>query len=61
MSLVRGDFNLINLFLDEIKWQVRAPSRYAIREAKMTYLEKVREQTQLFLQERLKHNHMNPA
>lgn len=50
---------LINV-LDEIKWQLRMPNRFAQSEAKLTYLSKVEEETINFLSERIKHNYLKP-
>lgn len=46
---------------DEVKWQIRRPSRYAKSELKMTYLDKVETEAQNFLNERIKHNYLEPS
>lgn len=46
---------------DEIKWQIRRPSRYARGTPKLTYINKVEEETMRFLNERIKHNFLDPA
>jgi hypothetical protein len=46
---------------DEIKWQIRKPSRYAMSDVKLSYLSKVEEEAMKFLKERVKHNYLNPT
>ena len=36
------------------------PSKFAMRELKLTYLNKVQEETNAFLQSRIKHHYMQP-
>jgi len=48
------------LFLDEIKWQLRLPSRFAMRQLKLTYLERVQIETTAFLNARIKHDFLRP-
>ena len=48
------------IYIDEIKWQIRMPSRFAQSSLKMTYLDKVKEETTKFLNERIKHNFLKP-
>lgn len=48
------------MLLDEIKWQLKFPSRFAMRDHKRTYLQKVQEETQNFLKTRIQHNHLKP-
>lgn len=45
---------------DEIKWQLRMPTRFAMRELKLTYLDKVQEETNKFLASRIKHDYLQP-
>jgi len=49
-----------NFFADEIKWQIRLPTRYANSQPKMTYLNQIQEETQRFMQERIKYNFLAP-
>lgn len=46
--------------IDEIKWQLRMPTRFAMREIKLSYLDKVQENTIEFLGQRIKHNFIQP-
>lgn len=46
--------------LDEIKWQLRMPTRFAMRDLKLSYLDKVQENTLEFLNQRVKHNFIQP-
>jgi hypothetical protein len=39
---------------------LRFPTRFAVRELKVTYLDKVKEETNKFLQDRIKHNFLRP-
>ena len=48
------------LYSDEIKWQIRTPSRFAVREQKLSYLDKVQDETINFLNERIKHDFLRP-
>jgi hypothetical protein len=43
---------------DEIKWQLRMPTRFAMRELKLTYLDKVQDETNKFLASRIKHDYL---
>jgi hypothetical protein len=45
---------------DEIKWQLRLPSRFAMRELKQTYLKQVQDETNKFLADRIKHDFIRP-
>ena len=47
-------------YIDEIKWQLRFPTKFAMSTLKLTYLDKVEQETQNFLNERVKHNLLNP-
>ena len=49
-----------NILLDEIKWGIRMPTRYAVGGLKLTYLEKVQEETTKFLNARIKHDYLRP-
>jgi hypothetical protein len=49
------------LIIDEIKWQLRLPSRFAMRQLKLTYLDKVESETAKFLNENIKHNFLAPG
>ena len=49
-----------NRAIDEIKWQLRMPTRFAIRELKLIYLDKVQEETSKFLASRIKHDFLQP-
>lgn len=46
--------------IDEIKWQLRFPTRYAMRDMKRSYLPKIQEEIQKFLDQRIKHNFITP-
>lgn len=46
--------------LDEIKWQLRLPTRFAMRELKLSYLERVQQETTAFLNDRIKHDFLRP-
>lgn len=46
--------------IDEIKWQLRFPSKFAMRENKLTYLDKVQEETNKFLASRIKFDYLQP-
>ena len=46
--------------IDEIKWQLRFPTKFAMSTLKLTYLDKVEQETHNFLSERVKHNLLNP-
>ena len=48
------------MFLDEIKWQLRMPTRFAMREMKLSYLEQVQLETNKFLNQRIKHDFLRP-
>ncbi len=48
------------MFIDEIKWQLRMPTRFAMRELKLSYLDKVQQETANFLSERVKHDFLRP-
>lgn len=48
------------LLIDEIKWQLRMPTRFAMREMKLTYLDKVQEETNRFLASRIRHDYLQP-
>lgn len=48
------------MIIDEIKWQIRMPTRYAVSTLKLTYLNKVQEETLKFLNERIKHDFLRP-
>ena len=48
------------LVIDEIKWQVRAPTRFARSTDKMTYLEQVRREVQNYLNENIKIDYLRP-
>jgi hypothetical protein len=37
------------LSVDEIKWQLRMPNRFAMRQLKLSYLDKVQQETNVFL------------
>ena len=45
---------------DEIKWQLRFPTKFAMSDLKLTYLDKVKEETEKFVQARIKHNFIRP-
>lgn len=51
--------NLLS-YLDEVKWAIRRPTRYAMRELKLTYLNKVQDETINFLNDRIKHDFLKP-
>ena len=51
---------LITSITDEIKWQLRLPTRFAMRELKLTYLDKVQEETNKFINERIKYDYLRP-
>ena len=46
--------------IDEIKWQLRFPTRFAVRELKLPYLDKVQEETSKFLVSRIKIDFLQP-
>ena len=48
------------IIIDEIKWQLRMPTRFAMRELKLSYLDKVQSETSKFLSERVKHDFLRP-
>lgn len=45
--------------LDEVKWAIRMPSRYAIRELALNYEEEVQKQTLHFLSKTIKYDYLN--
>ena len=51
---------MANRDLDEIKGQLRMPTRFALRELKLTYLDKVQDETNKFLASRIKHDYLQP-
>ena len=57
---VREALLRFNNIIDEIKWQVRMPSRYAIRELKLSYLDKVQTEATAFLNQRIKYDFLKP-
>ncbi len=46
---------------DEVKWAVRAPSKYAMSEMKMSYLPQIEEEVTKFMHESIKVNYLRPA
>lgn len=49
-----------SVVVDEIKWQLRMPTRFAMRELKLTYLDKVQDETNNFIQSRIKFDYLQP-
>lgn len=60
LSLVSSMEGINVATLDEVKWAVRAPSRYAMRSPKLTYLERVQEEINNFLKTNIKHDYLKP-
>ena len=61
MFQVRITHVLLSLTVsDEIKWQLRFPTKFAMSDLKLTYLDKVKEETEKFVQARIKHNFIRP-
>ena len=56
---IPGKFYVFRI-LDEIKWQIRQPSRFAMSSAKMTYLERVRAEVKTFMNENIKYDYLKP-
>lgn len=52
--------DFVKVQIDEIKWQIRMPTRFAMRELKLTYLDKVQDETVNFLNSRIKHDFLRP-
>lgn len=46
--------------LDEFKWGIRAPSRYAISEISLNYLDPVQNEVVKFLKDNIKHDFLKP-
>lgn len=55
-SWLISNFKLI----DDIKWAVRYPTRFAMRQPKLSYLEKVQEEVHNFLKTNIKHDFLKP-
>jgi hypothetical protein len=45
--------------LDEVKWAIRMPARYAIRELALNYEEEVQNQTLRYLASTIKYDYLN--
>lgn len=50
----------MTIIIDEIKWQLRMPTRFAMRELKLSYLDKIQIETGNFLNDRIKHDFLRP-
>ncbi len=50
----------INKRLDEIRYRIRLPSRWAESQPRMTYLDKIQKETQKFMDAHIKHNYLAP-
>ena len=50
----------IILLIDEVKWGVRQPSRYAMSDLTLNYLDKVQLEVNTFLRDRIKHDFLKP-
>jgi hypothetical protein len=49
-----------NIEADEVKYGLKMPTRFAIRSAKLTYLEKVQEEVNKYLAVNIKHDYLRP-
>jgi len=45
-------------FVDEIKWQIRMPTKFAMREESFMYNDKIQDEILQFLGSRIKHDYL---